>query len=292
MNRPRPWAALFAVLFATALLCGGCKDFFHPEGPTKTPEPYPLTDEQAANAFREIETVREALEINVAAIGLDVPAEDLAALETKVDQALADYDQLSQGTRSALAAEKAKLDTIKEKIGHVNSALDFQKEHEAALAKSPEELESPEEAAGLLPELKEALKAIEALSEGAQELLEDDIALLEDLKAKAEELTAPPPPQAAPITIHLETVPDDPALAEQSVPVTEGDNTTTFNAAGGYTSHAWYWDGDLQSGQTGPAYTLTGEEAAGIHELFVVVSGEGGKPLSARCKVTIKAKAN
>jgi uncharacterized repeat protein (TIGR02543 family) len=189
MNKPRLWAALFTAL----LFCAGCKDFFHPEGPTKVPGPYPLTDEQAADAFREIETVKETLEINVAAIDLDVPAEDLAALETKVDEALAAYDELSQGARSALSTEKARLDAIKEKIGHVHTAHNFRDDHTVILAKSPEELATTEEAAALLPELERALEAIGALPEGARELLAEDRALLEDLTAKAEELTAPPP---------------------------------------------------------------------------------------------------
>jgi uncharacterized repeat protein (TIGR02543 family) len=187
MNKPKLWTALLAAL----LLVTGCKDFFHPEGPTKVPEP-PLTDERAAAEFKE--AVKEALKIEVVEIVLEASEEELAALEAKVDEALAAYAKLPEGARSALSAEKAKLDAAKEKIGHVNSAHSFQDDHKELLLQTPEELVTPEEAAALLPELNEALEAIGVLPEGAQELLAEEIALLEDLKEKAEELTAPPPP--------------------------------------------------------------------------------------------------
>jgi hypothetical protein len=76
----------------------------------------------------------------------------------------------------------------------VRVASGFQDDHQELLQQTPEELDSAEEAVALLPELEAALEAIGALPEGAQELLAEDRALLEDLKEKAEELTAPPPP--------------------------------------------------------------------------------------------------
>jgi uncharacterized repeat protein (TIGR02543 family) len=241
MNKPRLWAALFAAL----LLVAGCKDFFHPEGPTKAPPP-PLTDEQAADAFREIETVKEALEINVAAIDLDVPADDLAALETTIDEALAAYDELPQGARSALAAEKARLDAAKEKIGHVRVASGFQNDHQELLQQTPEELVTAEEAAVLLPELNEALEAIEALSEGAQELLAEDKALLEDLKAKAEELTAPPVQHTITFDSHggsvVKAITEDEgtAIPKPADPALDGHSFQGwFTAANGGALYAW-----------------------------------------------------
>jgi uncharacterized repeat protein (TIGR02543 family) len=91
----------------------------------------------------------------------------------------------------------------------------------------------------------------------------------------------------APIETTLLQPAADPVLTAK---VVFAGDTDTFTAVGDYTNHEWYWDGVLQSGQTGPTYTLTGKEEAGIYELSVVVTGEGDKPLSARCKVTIKAK--
>jgi hypothetical protein len=102
MNRLKLWAALFAAL----LLAVGCKDFFHPEGPTKVPGPHPATDEEAAEIFRESETIKEALEIEVTEINLDVSAEDLVDLEAKIDAALAAYDKLSQGARAFLPEKR------------------------------------------------------------------------------------------------------------------------------------------------------------------------------------------
>jgi hypothetical protein len=134
MKKVRLWAAVAAVM----LLCAGCKDFFHPEGPTK-PDPgrYTVTDEEAAEIFRESETIKESLEIEAAGIGLGFTKEKLAAIEEKVDKALAAYAKLPQGARGALAEEKAKLDGVKQKIGHVNSAQQFQGSHTAVLAKTP-----------------------------------------------------------------------------------------------------------------------------------------------------------
>jgi uncharacterized repeat protein (TIGR02543 family) len=205
--------------------------------------------EQAADAFREIETVKEALKINAPAIDLDVPADELIALEAKIDEALAAYDELSQGARSALSAEKARLDAVKEKIGHVYSAHDFRDDHTVTLAKNPEELTTPEAAEDLLPELNEALEAYEALPEGAQELLAEDIALLEDLKEKAEELTAPPLPP------DQHTIAFDSHGGSKVEAITENEGTAVprpadpartgygfegwFNAASGGTERSW-----------------------------------------------------
>jgi uncharacterized repeat protein (TIGR02543 family) len=81
---------------------------------------------------------------------------------------------------------------------------------------------------------------------------------------------------------------DDPALKEKTV---DEDETFTFTVEGNYTAYQWYWDSKLIDSVTGNTYSrTTGGADVGIHELFVVVTGEGGKKLSARCKVTIKAK--
>jgi uncharacterized repeat protein (TIGR02543 family) len=277
MNKPRPWTALFAVL----LLVGGCKDFFHPEGPTKVPPP-PLTDEQAAEAFRETETVKEALEINAGAIDLDVPTEELVALETKVDEALAAYEELSPGTRSALSAEKAKLDGVKEKIGHVYSAHGFRDDHTVILARLPGEIETEEVAAALLPVLEAAPEAIGALPEGAQELLAEDTALLESLKEKAEELTAPPPPPVQ------HTITFDSHRGSELPPVTANEGTPVTKPAdptrtGGYRFLGWF---PTTSG--GTAYTwphdLTADltlHAQWIRQYTITFDTHGGSPVLA-----------
>jgi hypothetical protein len=116
------------------------------------------------------------------------PPAELAALEAKVDAALAAYEELSEGTKMQLAAEKAKLDALKTKIGHVQTAHAFQDNHAEALAQTPEGIEggAPEEVAGLLPKLQAALAAAKALPKTAQGLVQDDIAPLESLATTAE----------------------------------------------------------------------------------------------------------
>jgi hypothetical protein len=280
MNKPRLWAALLAGLFATTLLCGGCKDFFHPEGPTKVPGPYPLTDEQAADAFRK--TVKEALEITPAAIVLETPAEELAALETKVDEALELYAKLSQGARGTLTAEKAKLDAVKEKIGHVYSAQQFLGSHTEALAKQADDVITPEEAAALLPVLEAALEEYEALSDPVKELLKDHGTLLSSLKTKAEAILEAPKPVAVTITLQAAF---EPSLEEAIV--SKNDQITfTIESGPGIIAVDWYWNGELVEKAGGPSYILAAGSKPGIYELSAVVTGVSGES-SARCRVTI-----
>jgi uncharacterized repeat protein (TIGR02543 family) len=161
--------------------------------PTKsqpTQAPPPINEaEQAEEEFREDEAVREALETEPAAIGLDT--EDLDDLTAKVNEALATYEKLPTEAKEALAEEKTALDAVKEKISHVGSAQSFRKGHEETLAKNPSQLQTPADAAAFLPDLYAALEAFEDLPEAAQELLPDDKARLESLLAKAETLKPP-----------------------------------------------------------------------------------------------------
>jgi uncharacterized repeat protein (TIGR02543 family) len=91
----------------------------------------------------------------------------------------------------------------------------------------------------------------------------------------------------ATVGITLQPQPGDPVLSD--VPIFVGD--TPIFTAGDYETYQWYWDGESPGEATGPSYTLTGEEAAGKHELAVVVSDGSGEELSARCRVTISVKA-
>jgi uncharacterized repeat protein (TIGR02543 family) len=90
----------------------------------------------------------------------------------------------------------------------------------------------------------------------------------------------------APITIALQAVPSDPQL--RSVTVTIGDrNPPTFELDTAYTDYTWYWDGFPIEEATTASYTLLDYGQPGIYELFVMVTDEGGRKLSARCLVTI-----
>jgi uncharacterized repeat protein (TIGR02543 family) len=186
MKRVRLWAVLLAAL----LLCAGYKDFFHPEGPTMPDSGrYTVTDEEAAEIFRESETIKEALKIEVTEIGLDFTEGELAAIEAKVDEALAAYAKLPEGARGAVAEEKAKLDAVKQKIGHVYSAQQFRDAHTAVLEKQADDVNTIEDVTALLPVLDEALKEYEALAEPVKELLKGHGTVLKNLKAKAEAIT-------------------------------------------------------------------------------------------------------
>jgi uncharacterized repeat protein (TIGR02543 family) len=83
---------------------------------------------------------------------------------------------------------------------------------------------------------------------------------------------------------------EDPGLSDVALFV---NGSITFYALGdGYTSYAWYWDGDLVNGpnSSSNSYTLPNTlKTAGIHELSVRVTAGNGDKLSARCRVTIKA---
>jgi uncharacterized repeat protein (TIGR02543 family) len=108
-----------------------------------------------------------------------------------VDEALAAYEKLPAEAKEALAEEKAAPDAVKEKIGHVGRAHEFQGAHTETLAKNPSQLQTVADAAALLPDLAMALDAFEDLPEAVQELLQDDKARLESLLAKTETLQPP-----------------------------------------------------------------------------------------------------
>ncbi|MDR2404175.1 MAG: InlB B-repeat-containing protein [Spirochaetaceae bacterium] len=153
-------------------------------------------EEQAAvDNFTNDETVKEALSQDAGGIGLDFPEDNLADLEGKVDEALAAYDALSSREQEVLSEEKAKLDAIKEKIENVNTAHDFQDTYEKALEKKPDDIKGLDDATALLPDLTKALEEANGLPEAVKILLAEDIAHLESLKEKAEEIAAENAPE-------------------------------------------------------------------------------------------------
>jgi uncharacterized repeat protein (TIGR02543 family) len=138
---------------------------------------------EAADSFENNAAVKEALEQDAGEIGLETGG--LAGIEVKIDEALAEYAALPADAKEKLAGEKAKLDAVKEKIGNVNNAHDFQNNYNNVLAADPGALKNLEDVAALLPGLDEALGALNALPGGAKDLLGDEIAKLESLKDKA-----------------------------------------------------------------------------------------------------------
>jgi uncharacterized repeat protein (TIGR02543 family) len=87
----------------------------------------------------------------------------------------------------------------------------------------------------------------------------------------------------------LQSKPSDPALSHTTL---SEDEPAQFTAAGaGYQSWQWRWDGVVIPGAKSATYILAaGSKDPGVYELSVEVSAGGGQTLSARCRVTIKAK--
>jgi uncharacterized repeat protein (TIGR02543 family) len=147
-------------------------------------------DRKAADDFKNTGTVKEVLKKKAGEIGLDTPAEELEDLAAKVDEVLAAYEALPEAAKEALAPEKAQLEAVKEKIENVRTAHEFQDTYGNVLGQNPDEVNSPEDAPTLLPELEDALAELGALPEGVQELLTEDKERLESLKEKVEKIIA------------------------------------------------------------------------------------------------------
>jgi uncharacterized repeat protein (TIGR02543 family) len=82
----------------------------------------------------------------------------------------------------------------------------------------------------------------------------------------------------------------DPLLTDESMFV---DGVVSFSTTEtGYTFWEWYWNGTLQSsGADADTYTLADSlKIPGIYELSVVVTTDEDVKLSARCRVTVKAR--
>jgi uncharacterized repeat protein (TIGR02543 family) len=87
----------------------------------------------------------------------------------------------------------------------------------------------------------------------------------------------------------LRPQPDDAVLSNMSLFV---DEDAVFSAAGsGYVSWQWYWQGKQIGGADLETYTLeANSQRPGVYEAAVVATTSGGVKLSARCRVTIKAR--
>jgi uncharacterized repeat protein (TIGR02543 family) len=92
----------------------------------------------------------------------------------------------------------------------------------------------------------------------------------------------------ASVQIILQAVPSDPPLTSTTI---FEDGAAVFNTGAGYSSYMWYWDGGVISGADSASYTLgANSKAAGVYELLVIVTTSTGEALSARCRVTIRAR--
>jgi uncharacterized repeat protein (TIGR02543 family) len=90
------------------------------------------------------------------------------------------------------------------------------------------------------------------------------------------------------VQINLQPQPGDPPLLDTSIFV---DEQVQFSAGTGYVSWQWYWEGASIFDGISDTYTLAANsKPSGIYELSVVVTTDTGQTLSARCRVTIKAK--
>jgi uncharacterized repeat protein (TIGR02543 family) len=92
----------------------------------------------------------------------------------------------------------------------------------------------------------------------------------------------------APVQITLQLDPVDPPLSDAEI---FKDVQAVFSAGTGYASWKWYWDGEQIAGETESTYTLAADsQLPGIYELSVVVTTDEDVTLSARCRVTVKAR--
>jgi uncharacterized repeat protein (TIGR02543 family) len=90
------------------------------------------------------------------------------------------------------------------------------------------------------------------------------------------------------VQINLQPAPDNPSLSNTSIFV---DESASFTAAGtGYTEWKWYLEGSYIPGETSDTYILVSGQTPGIYELSVMVTTTEDVRLSARCRVTIKAR--
>jgi uncharacterized repeat protein (TIGR02543 family) len=90
------------------------------------------------------------------------------------------------------------------------------------------------------------------------------------------------------LQISLQPVPEDPPLSNVSIFV---DDSSTFSAAGTtFSSWTWYWNGEAVGGNGSEYYLEANSKSPGIYELAVRVLTGSGKIMSARCRVTIKAR--
>jgi hypothetical protein len=137
---------------------------------------YGSTTVQEANTFKN----------NYSTI-LSKTVEDIATTnETTVNNALADYDDLTDAAKALLTDEKALLDSLKAKIGDLKTtqaADTFKNNHSAILSKTVEDIATSQEWM-----VNDALAAYDDLTDAAKALLTDEKALLDSLKARIEEL--------------------------------------------------------------------------------------------------------
>jgi hypothetical protein len=121
------------------------------------------------------------------------PSTAAIADESTVDAVVAAYDVLSAGAKTLLAAEKAALDTLKQAIGALREAAadrvaaeEFKTDHAAVLAKTAANVAVGDEAM-----VDAALAAYNFLGAQVRALLAEQKTLLDSLKGKIDETTAP-----------------------------------------------------------------------------------------------------
>jgi uncharacterized repeat protein (TIGR02543 family) len=235
-------------------------------------------EQKRIDDFKNNETIQEALETDAGEIGLDVPAEDLTGIEAKVADALAAYEQLGAKEQEVLAAEKAKLEATKEKIGNVNDAHEFQDTHEAVLEQNPEDLATLADAETLLPELEQALEGLNKLPDPVKELLAEEVARLEDLKAKAEAIineSGPPPLTGAVSIAGTAKVGEALTINTDSL---DGTGGISYQWARGDTADGAFAD---ISGATNETYTLAAEDQGKYIRVTTSRAGYSGTTSSA-----------
>jgi hypothetical protein len=167
----RIYAGLLAGLIVV-LVFGGCEN---PASGNSGPSVRELADEFKAAQNTVLEKTTDTVTLGD---------------EAAVDAALAAYDGLSDEVKAEVTTEKAKLDSLKQKIAELKAAAGpeelaeaFRTGHAAVLGKTLATITAGDETA-----VHAALEAYGALRDDAKPLLAGEKATLDSLKAKIEEL--------------------------------------------------------------------------------------------------------
>jgi hypothetical protein len=210
------------------------------------------------------------------------PATVTTADETAVNAALTAYEALATDVKALLGPEQTLLNNLKAKIDELKAqeaaAAAYKTAHATALGKTTATVVIADETV-----VNTALTAYEALAAGVKALLGPEQTLLNNLKAKIDELKSTPGKARLTVTVWvnedgnlLSTVPASPIAISKS-----NKDTLAITAAEDLTAIQWSLNGKDISGQRGSAREITFEAASyvpGSYTLGLYAEKPAGVP--------------